>query len=200
MFPGLRKMIGLSLALAAWPAVAHADGLQRFHVCGGNNFTTCASVSISVVGQTVTMEVVNLSGGPGSNANAIIAGIGFLNLPPGVNVDESSLGSSSGTWYLGNDQMVVVPSDAVLQGDGVAVGSPTTFTFTITGHWDPSDAAIALRSVDAVTGQVSECRSDGGAAQCVTVTPEPLSMGLLATGLAGMGGAGLIRRRRRLTD
>jgi hypothetical protein len=35
------------------------------------------------------------------------------------------------------------------------------------------------------------------ALQGVTAVPEPVTMTLLATGLAGMGGAGLVRRRKK---
>jgi len=41
-----------------------------------------------------------------------------------------------------------------------------------------------------VTGSVATC----------TVTPEPVTMTLLATGLMGMGGAGLVRRRKKNGD
>jgi hypothetical protein len=76
-----------------------------------------------------------------------------------------------------------------------------TFTFKISGGaWDPTQSDIVFRVYDGIANQASECYtadSPGGRpANCVTVTPEPVTMTLLATGLAGMGGAGFIRRRR----
>jgi len=76
-----------------------------------------------------------------------------------------------------------------------------TFNFQITGgSWDPNTSAISFRVYDGVNGGASECWTDtspaGRPATCVTVTPEPVTMTLLATGLAGMGGAGFIRRRK----
>lgn len=80
-----------------------------------------------------------------------------------------------------------------------------TFSFKVTGQWNPRSSDISIISYDAATGQVSDNwtgptplgDSPGIAA---TVTPEPVTMTLLATGLAGMGGAGFFRRRKQKSD
>ncbi len=82
------RLLALASALAVGlPAAAYADGFQSYKVCGGLNFSTCAAVSINVVGSNVTVRVWNLSGngaatyGVGSTvaANTVFNGIGFYN-------------------------------------------------------------------------------------------------------------------------
>ena len=81
------------------------------------------------------------------------------------------------------------------------VNNWVTFSFKIAGGaWDPTTSDIVFRMYDGITNATSECWTTptpgGRPTNCVTVTPEPVTMTLLATGLAGMGGAGFIRRRR----
>lgn len=78
-----------------------------------------------------------------------------------------------------------------------------TFNFQITGgSWDPNNSDIVIRGLDPNTLRRTECYTgatpSGRPANCLPVSavPEPVTMTLLATGLASMGGAGFFRRRR----
>lgn len=240
---------GLALASAtpAW-----ANGFQSYRFCGGDTFKTCAAVEITVVGNNVTMKVWNLAGNlggtygqaAGSNAGAIINGIGFFNVPAGVQVVTNSLSVSGpvrGTdnptgWNLQNFGSVAFSVDyraaTSRNNGGISSGCATsgqlpgtppnlyqnpcnsdfgnnanwvTFNFQITGGaWDPSTSDISFRAYDGLSNVPTECWTDtspaGRPATCVTVTPEPVTMTLLATGLAGMGGAGFLRRRKNKTQ
>lgn len=99
---------------------------------------------------------------------------------------------------LPNDRMYMNPCidpSAGTQADWM------TFRFQVTQSFDASNVGIVFRGKDVNTGQTTECWSDtsptGLAATCHTVTPEPLTMTLLATGLVAMGGVGYIRRRKK---
>ena len=255
-FGRLLWSVGALTALA--PVVAWADGFQNYHVCGGDTFTTCAAVQITVVGKNVTVNIWNLSGsqtanfGTQSSNNTILNGIGFYNLPPGVQIKPKTVavsgpvraGDTPSSWKFKNNGKIAFPvgiGGNVGSGitnsiaSGCAAGLPTgslelyqnsgcgstsqggwvTYKFKIKGSWDPSKSDIVLRGVQVQPGKngklhriATECWTGnsptGANPNCInvtpgpgTVTPEPVSMTLLATGLAGMGGMGLLRRRKK---
>jgi hypothetical protein len=96
---------------------------------------------------------------------------------------------------------------------GVAAGDTYTFTFEMTGlasNFDLNTSGFALHGQGGFNGCSTKLVIDGGGTQntgpydpaCTptTTTPEPVTMTLMATGLAGMSGAGFLRRRKKAQD
>lgn len=81
-------------------------------------------------------------------------------------------------------------------------GGWVALSFTTTNAWSANSAEVAFLSTSyAVNNGGFECDTDNlptPRPQCfdATVTPEPVTMILLGSGLASMGGVGLIRRRK----
>jgi len=79
-------------------------------------------------------------------------------------------------------------------------GGYVEFTFSVTQTWDPNTGTeLLVKGQNGPNGLSTECFTgtspNGQPANCSAV-PEPVSMVLLGTGLVGMAGARLARRRR----
>jgi len=219
------------LAMAG-PAAAQSRSWQ---VCGGNAFNTCAAVNLTVVGQSVTLQVWNLSGmSPSDYAGTVFTAIGFENIGTAAAVAGSLAmsgpvrpGDAPSPWQIQSNTQVGggVTLDLVgLTGTGVDNGIASacaapgqlpggsndfwmnpcgpagntgwiTLNFSITGTWNLDDTFLLVKGQNGPNGQSTECITDGPNANCY-VTPEPITIVLLGSGLAGVGGVGFMRRRR----
>lgn len=114
-------------------------------------------------------------------------------------------GQNMGTWYFTGDPARNPDGLAHIQywGTSGVDGLPGLAGYNAYGWED------ICGPEGATSGSTGSCTNGGSdrdfndavfALQGATVTPEPVSMTLLATGLAGMGGAGLMKRRRRKLD
>lgn len=219
-----KKVAGLALALALVAAPASVDAqtaptgwaswtsLFTYSGCGGSSFATCISVDVRLNGGTVGAFVTN-NGGPG-----VLTRIGIINLggtianPPGTsstpygawnpqkNMGLSGAGLPTGIWAWTGPNGI---------NNGLVDGDSGYFTFNVT-NLVSNQVGIAVHAQGflncstkfgvwqtpsgLVTNDVGPSGYDPACSPPVTV-PEPESMALLATGLAGLAFVAVRRRK-----
>jgi hypothetical protein len=246
MTKGVVRLAAALGLLAVSATGAAADGFKSWTVCGGSTFSTCGSVRLNVVGNTVTLSVRNLSGMWGTNGGTVFTGIGLANVPPGTRAmvpDGGLVSGMSGPTRGGdapNRWMLINPEKPIGDGiwldmatatrgvgngiasscgngslpggvdlymtatcgrDGVTNASMNrgwvTISFDVNETWDPATSGTELM----IKGRTA----DGAQTLCITgencgaadVVPEPFTIALVGSGLAGIG---LLRRRRKNGD
>lgn len=199
------------LALGAGEAWAFGP-FSNTQLCGGTNFYSCVTLTTTYNAETNTLQLTVRNDGPGTIGTVgigVVQPTGGTPAPGygafGIQNELSGEGSLGNTYYGFNAENTP---------DALATGETGTFVFTFDPAFNDDLGQLAL-GFHVREGPNTACSSSklfiapdngttpptGGsyAAGCgpTTVVPEPITMTLLATGLAGMGGVGALRRRKK---